>query len=371
MTGRWMVGGAMLGVLLLLLGCSSSEVPDGGPAGNGDPSDFCRQYVEAFEGYLETCGCGAEALAGYRARMASACKPGEAFISSLSQAVAAGELTYDARAASALFARLGRKNPPCVQEPYVALGLESGQVWSYAGTFTGTRALGQPCRLPVSYKGGVSDCREGACAPDGAGGGVCIALAGEGEACDESGEDQLKSTTGRLCFDERAAVDSDGEYESAFDSLSCVPSSPGATSRVCVRGLADGEPCRSGDPCRSGLCSQVDGADRVCVPKGANGAGCASHGECESGACKPAEPRVCGPLLANGEPCGYAASACQSGSCNDPDGTGGFCGPAPSRLPGEPCASSVDCITAGHGDSRDKVCHEGRCIADVCAAQLP
>jgi len=364
MTGRMIAGG-----VFVMMGCSNTGTPVGTHAGDPEPSDFCSGFVEAFEGYLETCGCGSAEREAFRARVGSTCEPGGSF-GKLSEAVATGKLIYDAQAAAALFARLGKQSPACVEEQYVAFGLESGQIWSYAGAFKGTRAIGEACSMPVSYKGGISDCREGACAPDGVGGGVCIALAGEGEACDESGDNNLRSTTGRLCFDAHAAADSDGEYESAFDALNCA-TAPGSANRICVRGLADGKPCTSSSACKSGLCSQTDGADRVCIARRANGASCEDHAECASGACQTAEPRVCGPLLANGALCAYSDEACASGSCNDPDGTGGTCGPAPSRRPGESCTSSTDCITAGSGNSRDKVCHEGRCIADVCAAQLP
>ena len=81
-------------------------------------------------------------------------------------------------------------------------------------------------------------------------------------------------------------------------------------------------------------------------------------------------PRVCGAPLADGEPCAYYSEACASGSCNDPDGSGGFCGPPPSRAIGETCSASFECISSGHGDSRDKVCFAGHCVADVCTNYL-
>lgn len=352
---------------MVALACSNSGQSGDQPAPAID--DFCRRYVEALAAYVERCGCGAALAESSRAQREAACAPG-GYFAPITAAVAAGDLVYDADAAAALLSRLDDPDPLCVEEVFRALKLDSRELYSLAGTFTGTHELGSPCTLPVGYKGGVSDCREGVCARNEAGGGVCIALVGVGEPCDASGDHNFNSTTPRLCF-ERRLSDSDGEYESAFDSLSCIPTAPGAATRVCAKNLADGEPCHAGEACRSGRCVGT-GVPRegLCAAKLMDGVACTSHTECLSGACGNREPRVCGALLADGEFCEARNEACASGSCNDSDGSGSFCGPAPSRKIGEACSSSMECISAGHGDSRDTVCLAGRCVADICASGL-
>jgi hypothetical protein len=328
---------------------------------------FCERWLDEFANYLSTCACDSETAARYREQNATLCQPGGVF-AKVAALVETGDLVYDSAAADALFARLREPEPSCVEEPFRALKLDSVEVYSLASVFQGTRAIGSTCSSPVTYKGGVSDCREGVCAPNGAGGGTCVSFVGLGDECDGSGDDLFDATTTRLCHDRRAP-DRDGEYESSFDSLSCVPSSPGSATRVCARGLADGLPCKgdaSDELCAGGSC--VAG---VCAAKLANGAPCANHAECQSKACQNSEPRICGPLLADGEPCSYSDEACASGACNDPLGVGGTCGPAPSRAIGESCGLSSDCVSEGHGDSRDRVCQDQICVADLCAQYAP
>jgi hypothetical protein len=366
-------------LVALAIGCSSSSesgqtgTPDVRTDGGATPiaaEDFCHRFIEAFSDFMGRCGCSAEAAAGYRAERQPICEEG-GFFGNLTGAVRSGDLIYDAQAAEALFARLERPETPCVEEMFRALRLDSEELYSFAGVFTGTHALGSPCTLPVGFKGGVSDCREGLCAPDGQGGGACIALAREGEPCDVSGDHNLTSTAGRLCFDRRPP-DNDGEYESAFDSLSCTPAGPASTMRVCRRDLDDGEPCGSSGACLSGICEVGDvPREGICVPKRRNGEACEAHVQCESGACQNGEPRTCGPKLAEGAPCDYSDAACASGTCHSGDGNGGVCGPAPGRMLGESCSNSFECISTGHGGSRDGTCHEGRCVADVCVPFLP
>jgi hypothetical protein len=171
---------------------------------------------------------------------------------------------------------------------------------------------------------------------------------------------------------DRRPPDNDGEYESAFDSLSCTPAGPASTMRVCRRDLDDGEPCGSSGACLSGICEVGDvPREGICVPKRRNGEACEAHVQCESGACQNGEPRTCGPKLAEGAPCDYSDAACASGTCHSGDGNGGVCGPAPGRMLGESCSNSFECISTGHGGSRDGTCHEGRCVADVCVPFLP
>ena len=330
--------------------------------------EFCARWVEEFSMYMERCACDAAAVMRYREQVARACEPGGplGLFASLPAAVAAGDFTYDGQAALSLFERLHEPEPECVQEPFRALQLDSVELYSLAGVFLGTRALGEPCAHPVGYKGGVSDCREGACAWDGAKAGVCIALVGLGEECDASGDENFRSTVPRLCH-VRRPPDSDGEYESAFDSVICDASVGDPGLRHCVNDRTDGAACRSDDVCRSGLCLGSETSnDGVCAAKVANGEPCQSHLECASGACQNPEPRVCGAPLSDGEACQYADTACASGSCTS-DGPS-VCVPSATRAPGESCTQSTECMSSGHGDSRASACQAGRCVNDICAA---
>jgi hypothetical protein len=356
-------------------GAPNGGAPNGGAPNGGasapDPTGFCQRWIDEFARYMGTCGCDTATVQNYRDKNASFCSAGSFLVTAATPDAGAG-LVYHADAADALFARLAAPDPLCVEEPFRALKLDSLELYSLGGVFTGTRALGSPCTGPVGYKGGISDCREGVCAPNTTGGGgVCISLVGAGEECDASGDHNFNSGTKRLCFDRRPS-DTDGEYESAFDSLSCVPSVSGGTKRVCARDLANGEPCNSDEGCRSGRCLGT-GTPHVafCAPKTLDGQPCTSHAECEHGACQNGTPRVCGAPLGDGEPCAFDVHACASGSCNDPNGSGGFCGPAATRGIGEPCSSSIECVGSGSGNSRDKVCAAGHCIADICANYLP
>jgi hypothetical protein len=344
-----------------LSGGSSGSAGTNGTAPTVD--EFCQLWSDEFAAYMQRCACDSAAVMRYREWFATQCEP-TGFLGSLPAAVAAGELTFDGHAALSLFERLHEPEPECLGEPFRALKLDSVEVYSLAGVFLGTRALGEPCVHPVSYKGGVSDCREGVCAWDGADAGVCIELVGLGDECDASGED-FRSTAPRVCHEQRPP-DDDGEYASAFDSLICDASTGDPGSRHCLNDRPGGSACRSNDVCRSGPCLRSNGTnDGVCTAKVANGEPCQSHLECASGACQSSEPRVCGALLADGEACGYQDSACQSGSCTNH--ANAICVPPATLAPGESCTASSECMSRGHGDSRDAACQAGRCVADICA----
>ena len=340
----------------------------GGSASGGTPptvDEFCERWLDEFSSYMERCACDSATVLRYREAVGHACQP-PGFLGSLPAAVAAGDFSYDGQAALALFERLHEPDPECVEEPFRDLKLDSVEVYSLAGVFRGTRALGESCAHPVEYKGGISDCREGACAWDGAEAGVCIAFVGLGEACDGSGERNFRSTVPRLCH-ARRPPDDDGEYASAFDAMICDVSPAHPTSRRCLNELSDGAPCRSNEVCRSALCRRNEGSnDGVCAAKVPDGEPCQSHFECASGACQNAEPRVCGVPFANGEGCDYADSACQSGSCRE-DANGINCVPPATLALGESCSLSSECISNGHGDSRNSACQAGSCVADICA----
>ena len=321
-------------------------------------ADFCQRFVESYCAYTESCGCGAMAADQCRTTLASTCQPGGAF-DGVQQAVAAGDLKYDAAAGDALLARLEEPGTPCVKATFRNLRLTSDELYSWAGTFIGTKALGQACSLPVGYKGGFNDCAEGVCAAAGAeasGGGNCIALVRLGDACDASGDHNLKATTARLCFDARPA-DSDGEYESAFDSLSCVPGAAGGN--VCARELAVGQPCNNDEACSSGRCQSTGVQMGECAELLADGQPCISGGDCISGSC-PSDPTagsLCAPPRADGQPCSLS-SQCTSGGCYDTGAGSEVCAAPLARAIGEACASDTDCAT--------EVCRMGICWADVC-----
>lgn len=318
-----------------------------------DPSGFCQLWVDSFATYMESCGCGSEASARYRA--ANSCAD-EGFLVAAAAAVELGYLRYDAAAAAALLARLEATDPLCVEEPFRNLRLDSLEVYSLAGTFSGTHALGEACSSPVSFKGGLNDCSEGVCASNGASAGVCIALVEVGQACDASGDENLLASSARLCHDRRA-VDSDGEYASAFNGVSCVEG-------VCEQGLADGAPCSSDEVCDSGRCmgTATEPEPRTCQPKAAPGEACSSSRDCLTGACRhDLTTPVCGELLADGLPCSYDDDSCASGHCRD-EQLGRVCGPAPSAAIGSACTLDAECVSG--------VCRGGLCFADICGDYL-
>jgi hypothetical protein len=319
--------------------------------------EFCELWMDEFSAYMERCACDSATVMRYREWFATSCEP-TGLLGSLPAAVAAGDFSYDGHAALSLFERLHEPDPECVEEPFLALKLDSVEIYSLAGVFLGTRALGEPCAHPVGYKGGISDCREGVCAWDGAEAGVCIAFVGLGEECDASGDENFRSTVPRLCHVQRPP-DDDGEYESAFDSVMCDISA-GDSLRRCVNDRTDDSACSANEVCRSEWCD-----DGVCAPKVANGQPCLSHLDCSSGACQNAQPRVCGALLADGETCANADSACQSGFCSTVAG-GSVCVPPATLARGESCTLSSECMSNGHGHSHDAACQAGTCVADIC-----
>lgn len=331
--------------------CVPSDSPPVGTT--DDPSGFCQLWVDSFATYMESCGCGTEASARYRA--ANACDD-DGFLVAAAAAVERGDLRYDAEAAAALFARLEASDPLCVEEPFRNLRLDSLEVYSLAGTFSGTHALGEPCSSPVGYKGGINDCSEGVCASDGASAGVCIALVELGQACDASGNENLLASSARLCHDRRA-VDSDGEYESSFDAVSCVEG-------VCEQGLGNNAACNSDEVCASGRCSgtATEPDTTICQPMAALGETCGSSRDCETGGCRHdlATP-VCGDLLEVGLPCSYDDDSCASGHCSG-EADGGVCVSVAPAAVGSACALDLECLSG--------VCRGGLCVADICGDYL-
>jgi hypothetical protein len=352
-------------VAMCLRGCETTEqcrsaeqcldgacVPSGAPPEEaGDAAGFCQLWIDSFAAYMDRCGCGGDVSARYREQMASVCAVDGSF-GRLAAAVEVGGLRYDAAAAANLFARLEAPDPLCVKEPYRNLRLDSLEVYSLGGVFSGTRTLGEPCSSPVSYKGGFNDCSEGVCASDGANAGVCIALVHAGDACDASGDENLLASSPRLCHATRPP-DSDGEYEQSFDSLSCIEGR-------CAENLENGLPCSSDEACRSGRCTGTAPA-RTCQPKAAAGEACSTSNDCLAGACRyDLTPRVCGDLLDDGLPCAYDDGACSSGNCSDT--SDGVCIPRAAAAIGSPCMMDKECSGG--------VCRGGLCFADICGDYL-
>jgi hypothetical protein len=327
--------------------CVPSVAP---PVGTSDdPAGFCQLWIDSFAAYMDGCGCGADASTRYREQNASLCAV-DGYFGGLAAAVERGELRYDAAASAALFERLNAPDPACVEEPYRNLRLDSLEVYSLAGAFTGSRALGEPCTSPVSYKGGINDCSEGLCASDGASAGVCIALVGVGQECDASGDDNLLATSPRLCHDTRPP-DSDGEYERSFDGLTCLEG-------VCAQGLDDGQPCALDEICSSGRCYGVAPDPSTCQPKAAADEACGHSSDCLSGGCRyDLTPSVCGEPLADGVPCAYDDASCASGHCSG-DTNGGVCVPPASAAIGSECTVDAECVSGA--------CRSGLCFADIC-----
>jgi len=206
----------------------------------------------------------------------------------------------------------------------------------------------------VGFKGGINDCSEGVCASDGVSAGVCIALVEAGQACDAGGDESLLASSARLCHDRRA-VDSDGEYASAFNGVSCVEG-------VCEQDLGDGAPCSSDEVCTSGRCTGTAPEPRTCQPKAAPGEACSSSRDCLAGACRHdlATP-VCGELLEDGLPCSYDDDSCASGHCSD-EADGGICVPTAPATLGSACTLDTECLSG--------VCRDGLCFADICGDYL-
>ncbi len=318
-----------------------------------DPAGFCQLWIDSFATYMDGCGCGGDASTRYREQNGSLCAV-DGYFGGLAAAVERGDLRYDAAAAAALFERLDAADPTCVEEPYRDLRLDSLEVYSLAGAFTGTHALGEACSSPVTYKGGINDCSEGVCASDGASAGVCIALVGVGEECDASGDENLLASTPRLCHDTRSS-DSDGEYEGSFDSVSCLEGR-------CTDELEEGQACEYDEICSSGRCYGTAPEINICQPKAAPGEACGSSSDCQTGGCRfDLTPSVCGDLLADGLPCLYDDESCASGHCGG-DTNGGVCMPPAAAAIGSECMLDAEC-TSG-------VCRGGLCFADICGDYL-
>lgn len=340
------------------------------------PEGFCGAWIEAFAAFIQRCGCGEIALRNWRSTNRALCEP-TGFFGRAAASARSGALTYDADAAVRLLARLEQSDAPC--DPYTnrALGLDSKEIYSLAGVFVGTRALGERCGYTAPQQDGVSDCREGYCGGDPLRGEAsCIAFVGEGEECDGSGLARFRQGTFRLCHAVRLA-DPDGNYRSAFDTLRCASRAPNDTTSICVTALPDGAECSASLQCASTHCAGLTSelTSGTCAPKFHVGEPCTTHAECTSGACAMNEPRVCVEPFADGGPCADSDTACSSGYCAA-SAEGLHCAARPTQSPGDPCAEASDCISpfplgwvGQYGELRAaRNCQSGACVEPICGA---
>lgn len=342
-----------------------SGVPDsaGTPTAGTVSGEFCPRFFEALCKHMESCGCDAAAAARCRAFATQTCSdptaPKHAIWAGYDQAVSDGALLYHPERIAAALAPLADPGATC-QNIFTDLGFDIGAASTFAGVLTGTRPLGQPCQLPVSFKGGAHDCQDGLiCRGLSAQTTRCVALVGEGEACDTSAD------PGRVCF-LRRAPDSDNEFATAFDLLRCVPDAAGSATGLCAQNLVNGLPCTLGESCQSGRCAAdaVAGTSR-CAPRLVDGQACTRRTDCVSGGCPSVDGAECAGPLANGQPCGYDDQDCQSGSCQAPDNqtsrqSPGLCGPKLDRAIGQACAQGYECASG--------LCRSDRCWAPICNA---
>jgi hypothetical protein len=242
----------------------------------------------------------------------------------------------------------------------LAAGFDSYAARTFGGVFLGTQPEGAACDRPDGKKNTfASVCEPGLLCVTGTDGmSTCVALAAPGEPCPV-----LPDNASSTCL-ERKGPDKDGEFESAFASLTCVPTVPGSAMGTCRTSAADGSPCDDARQCENGRCaSTLAGEARTCGPKLANGVNCELDGECASGRCAIATS-TCASRLPDGSEC-TASVDCESGGCNgrtDPN-TLGTCGapvvPPPPLPKGSPCVWHEEC-------GSELVCDAGFCGERLC-----
>jgi hypothetical protein len=319
---------------------------------------FCEDYFGALCKHVADCGCSAEASMNCASSTTLCAEPNNAF-AILEADAAAGHLVFDAVAASALVARIQNPATTCLDQ-ILAAGFDSYSARTFGSVFLGTRRAGAPChRVDGKKNAFASVCEPGLmCVTGTDGANTCVALAAPGEACPVLPENATST-----CL-ERKAPDKDGEFESAFASLTCVPTSPGSAAGTCRTAAPDGSPCDDARQCAGGRCaSALTGEAPTCGPKLANGSSCELGEECESGRC--ATPiRTCESRLSDGSEC-TAAVDCESGACNGRDDPGvlGTCGPP--VVPPEPLPKGSACVW--HEDCGSMlVCDVGFCGERLC-----
>lgn len=309
------------------------------------PATFCEDYVGALCEHVGDCECPEEARTTCAASLASCADPEGAF-AVLEASVAAGDMIFDATAAKILVTRLKAPSSSC-GAPVAAAGLDSYTTHTLGGVYRGTQPAGSPCAKPESKKGASpSPCEPGLICLKGADGtNTCVPLAPPGEPCPVLGDNPSSS-----CL-ERQAPDRDGEFETAFAGLTCVPDAPGSATGTCRTAAPDGSPCDRSSQCAGGRCDLGSGSGAgACAQKLDAGSVCALDDDCASGRCDGGSPGACAPQLPDGSNCARSPD-CSSGSCNFADGMSGLgtCGPKPVSLglpKGSACTRSDDCETS-------------------------
>jgi hypothetical protein len=200
-------------------------------------------------------------------------------------------------------------------------------------SFPARRPLGSDCTMPSGPKGGIHDCQPGLfCWPNTSITGLCVKLAGAGEAC-------TIDRSGAICF-ERHSVDVDNEFASSFESLECIADTPGSNAGTCQRALANGQPCHVYDVCASRRCVTTGVGTAICSAKASDGGACFSSSDCASGACN------------------VSVSNDDQSSGSSP----GTCGPKVELALGAACSQSYECM--------DAVCRMNHCVQRTCRRYL-
>lgn len=322
------------------------------------PAEFCRVLLQANCDHVTRCGCGVTATLTCYNNVTTTCNG--TFWSKVNLATQAGDLIFHPEAVPLALAPLSAPSVSC-SDLYIDLGWDGLIVQTYGNVFSGMRPLGSDCTMPSGPKGGIHDCQPGLfCWPNTSTTGLCVNLAGAGEAC-------TIDRSGAICF-ERHSVDVDNEFASSFESLECIADAPGSNTGTCQRALNNGQPCHNNDVCTSGRCMATGVGTAVCAAKANDAKTCVSSLDCESGACNSAiNPGICGAPLADGAACGFDDLSCASGSCHSNDNqssslSAGNCGPKLELALGAVCTQSYEC--------KDAVCRMSHCTERTCRHYL-
>lgn len=353
-------------VTLGLLAAACGSDSDGGAGGGGLtlsdlPGEVAAAQCQAYENcvgsqlfdlFLGGTDCVAQTtqsvLAGEFAQYADA--------------VAAGRMTYDASKARACLDEIAART---------CSTLYLRETATCRAAIDGTVELGGSCSLDGECQG-VAYCKsESRTCP-----GACTALGAAGDTC----EDDDECSDGLICS----------------EAGTCA--TPGAVGATC--GLAGMTDCSAGLVCAGadeqsatpGNCAKpsLTAALGEACSIGSTWTLCASGLSCAVKETTPALAFECvttGSYAAGG-PCKIAVpDACPAGQLCDVTGTGvdGTCKVAPAA--GEPCASSpitecadgLTCVagtcvakaTNGVACTADEACYSKRCVAGLCAADVP
>jgi hypothetical protein len=299
--------------------------------------DFCPEFYGAMCERVANCGCGAAAATNCSEEWVAECATSVDFLE-FAALVDQGALVYDAVAAETLIRGLRAPGAAC-DDLVVTLGIDSYRAHSLGGVFVGTVPAGGDCGADDDPKKNmtVSRCGEGhLCLTGTDGRNTCVPFAGLGEACPV-----IPDNAGSSCL-LRQGPDRDGEFQSASETLSCIPDGPGSTTGTCEQRAPDGSPCDEHPQCASGHCG-----DDGCFQPLADGEACLEESDCASWTCGGGAASVCVTRLPDGSSC-TASYECASSLCSVPaGGAQGTC-TAPTQAPAElgaPCTESAGCVS--------------------------